>query len=191
MAIFNHLHSTLNKCVTSGNEFFRIYYHQHHSNWNLIFITGYTKLLVHRCNFKMLDWNRLIPGQWPFIHSFIHSGYFYSTSSSPLLLRGAHKYSNGTVSELTRRSATDNCGCRTFPRYLHGGWSGIRTCKTPFARRRMYHWATAPHNGPALIPRNSMLPQLLYQNCLNSMTPTLLLTWLHKTRIEKFTYLRR
>src|SRR6218665_2108986 len=24
-----------------------------------------------------------------FIHSFIHSGYFYSTSSSPLLLRGA------------------------------------------------------------------------------------------------------
>src|SRR6218665_1626495 len=44
-----------------------------------------------------------------FIHSFIHSlmccGYFYSASSSPLLLRGIPDYSNDTVSELTRRSA--------------------------------------------------------------------------------------
>src|SRR6218665_2883997 len=37
-------------------------------------------------------------------HSFIHSGYFYSTSSSPLLLRGTPNYSIDTVSELTRRS---------------------------------------------------------------------------------------
>jgi len=42
------------------------------------------------------------------IHSFIHTGYFYSTSSSPLLLRGAYDYSIDTVSELTRRSATGN-----------------------------------------------------------------------------------
>ena len=37
------------------------------------------------------------------VHSFIHSGYFYSASSSPLLL------SIDTVSELTFRSAIDNC----------------------------------------------------------------------------------
>ena len=33
------------------------------------------------------------------LHSFIHSGYFYSASSSPLLLRGAPDYSTDTVSE--------------------------------------------------------------------------------------------
>ena len=32
-------------------------------------------------------------------NSFIHSGYFYSAPSSPLLLRGAPDYSTGTVSE--------------------------------------------------------------------------------------------
>src|SRR6218665_1896543 len=45
----------------------------------------------------------------PSFHSFIHSGYFYGTSSSPLLLRVAPDYSIDTVSELTCRSATDNC----------------------------------------------------------------------------------
>jgi len=34
-------------------------------------------------------------------YSFIHSGYFYSASSSPLLLRGAPDYSIDTVAELT------------------------------------------------------------------------------------------
>src|SRR6218665_574459 len=34
-----------------------------------------------------------------FIHSFIHSGHFYSAPSSPLLLRGAPDYSTDTVSE--------------------------------------------------------------------------------------------
>src|SRR6218665_3469598 len=33
------------------------------------------------------------------IHSFIHSGHFYSATSSPLLLRGAPDYSTDTVSE--------------------------------------------------------------------------------------------
>ena len=42
-------------------------------------------------------------------HSFVHSGYFYSASSSPLLLIGASDYSIDTVSELTCRSATGNC----------------------------------------------------------------------------------
>ena len=36
------------------------------------------------------------------INLFIHSGYFYSASSIPLLLRGAPDYSIDTVSELTR-----------------------------------------------------------------------------------------
>ena len=40
--------------------------------------------------------------------SFIHSGYFYSASSSSLLLRGAPDYSIDTVSELTRRCDTGN-----------------------------------------------------------------------------------
>src|SRR6218665_3637235 len=34
-----------------------------------------------------------------FMHSFIHSGHFYSAPSSPLLLRGAPDYSTDTVSE--------------------------------------------------------------------------------------------
>src|SRR6218665_1474749 len=33
------------------------------------------------------------------VHSFIHSGHFYSEPSSPLLLRGAPDYSTDTVSE--------------------------------------------------------------------------------------------
>jgi len=39
------------------------------------------------------------------MNSFIESGYFFSTSSSSLLLRGAPNYSIHTVSELTDRSA--------------------------------------------------------------------------------------
>jgi len=39
---------------------------------------------------------------------YVHSGYFFSASSSPLLLRGAPNYSIDAVSELTRRSATGN-----------------------------------------------------------------------------------
>jgi len=43
------------------------------------------------------------------VQSFIHSRYFYSASSSPLLIRGAPDYSIDTVSEITRRSATCSC----------------------------------------------------------------------------------
>src|SRR6218665_2518128 len=35
-----------------------------------------------------------------FIHTFIHSGYFYSASSSPLVLSGAPDYSTDTGSEI-------------------------------------------------------------------------------------------
>ena len=57
---------------------------------------------------------------WSFGNSFIHSIYFYSTSSCPLLLRGAPDYSIDTISELTCRSATSNCEWRTCPRSLRG-----------------------------------------------------------------------
>jgi len=50
------------------------------------------------------------------IHSFILSGFFYSASSSPLLLRGAPDYSIDTVSELTGQSVAGNCEWRTCPR---------------------------------------------------------------------------
>ena len=53
--------------------------------------------------------------------SFIHSGYFYSASASPLLLRGAPDNSTDTLSELTHRSATGNCEWRTCPRSVRGG----------------------------------------------------------------------
>src|SRR6218665_3912624 len=43
-----------------------------------------------------------------FIHSFIHSGHFYSASSSPLLLRGAPDYSMDTISEFHLKR-TGNC----------------------------------------------------------------------------------
>src|SRR6218665_870190 len=48
---------------------------------------------------------------------FIHSGYFYRASSSPLLLRGSPEALQATVSE-----------GRTCPRSLRGGNSRIRTC---------------------------------------------------------------
>ena len=41
-------------------------------------------------------------------NSFIHSGYFYSASSSPLPFRGAPDYNIATVSDLTPRNATGN-----------------------------------------------------------------------------------
>ena len=47
----------------------------------------------------------------------IHSSYFYSTSSNPLLLRGADWYCVG----VSRRNATGNCVWWTFTRSLLGG----------------------------------------------------------------------
>src|SRR6218665_2822822 len=47
---------------------------------------------------KDLQSQRIVSGN-PSIHSFIHSGHFYSAPSSPLLLRGAPDYNTDTVSE--------------------------------------------------------------------------------------------
>jgi len=49
------------------------------------------------------------PLNFRYTYSFIHSRYFYSASSSSLLLRGTPDYSIDTVPELTRWSATGNC----------------------------------------------------------------------------------
>src|SRR6218665_1251258 len=46
----------------------------------------------------------------PAVHSFIHSGHFYSAPSSPLLLRGAPDYSMDTVSEIHAGQATAGKG---------------------------------------------------------------------------------
>ena len=55
-----------------------------------------------------------------YVHSFIHSGYFYSASSSPLLFIGAPDYSIDSVSELTRRSATEWRTCPKVPYMVAG-----------------------------------------------------------------------
>ena len=82
--------------------------HQPNLRWHMI--------LQHRL------WNKIVH----IIHSFINSWCFYSTSSSPLLLRSTPDYSIDTLSELTCRNATWNCKWRTCPRSLHGGKNGMR-----------------------------------------------------------------
>src|SRR6218665_2665009 len=47
----------------------------------------------------LLAWNCPLALFCSVIHSFIHSGHFYSAPSSPLLLRGAPDYSTDIVSE--------------------------------------------------------------------------------------------
>ena len=83
-------------------------------------------------------WNNLwfIISQTPFIHSFIHSDYFYSTSSSPLL-RGApdtarpKRHRQQRVKDLSKVPAWRR--------------SGIRTHDPSYERRRIYQWTTTPH----------------------------------------------
>src|SRR6218665_614422 len=52
------------------------------------------------------------------IHSFIHSGHFYSAASSPLLLRGAPDYSTDTVSEF-HAEAHRQLQVKDLPKVLH------------------------------------------------------------------------
>ena len=110
---------------------------------------SYMKFWVLQCFwfFSLLYTHFMSVGSAPiaFIHSFIYSRYFYSTSSSPLLLRGAPDYSINIVSELTCWRTTGNCEWWTCPSSLRGGYSGIRTCDPLDAMHRTYHWATMPH----------------------------------------------
>src|SRR6218665_2267876 len=71
----------------------------------------------------------------PFIHSFIHSGYFYSASSSSLLLRGTPDVARTLRQSFTPKRHRQLRG-KDFPRSLSGGLrtrslsgglSGIRT----------------------------------------------------------------
>ena len=74
-----------------------------------------------------------------YLYSLIHFGYFYSTSSNPLLLRSATNHSIDTVAELTRRSATINYEWRTCPMSLRGSCSRIRACHLLGTRHSTYN----------------------------------------------------
>ena len=76
-----------------------------------------------------------------YIYIFIHSGYFYSASSRPLLLRGA-----SDTARILCRSFTLKCYRQLRLMSLRGGYSGIRTRDPSDKRRRIYQWATTPHN---------------------------------------------
>ena len=82
---------------------------------------------------------------------FIHSGYFYGASSSPLLLRGDPDYSIDTVSELTRRSAT------------------VQVANTSEGLAQGLYVAVTGRFGPAIsghkatnLPQIHHVPQILY-----------------------------
>ena len=89
------------------------------------------------------------------VHSFIHSGYFYSASLSSLLLRGAPDYSFDTVLELTCRSATGPTS------------EGLAQCsymaasvEFESARYRIDHWATTPQHASGLYHEHSWVVTL-------------------------------
>ena len=71
-----------------------------HGYWGALYKCWNTIPYLNRCIHSFIH---------SIIQSFIHSGYFYSTSSSPLLLRGTPEYSIDAESELTRRIAAGNC----------------------------------------------------------------------------------
>ena len=79
--------------------------------------------------------------------SFIHSGYFYSASSSPLVLRGTPDYGIGTVLEFTHRNATDNYkwNLPKVPIWLLEWDSSLQPSGCNALNLPRYHWATTPH----------------------------------------------
>ena len=84
---------------------------------------------IHSCIYTYIHtYNR----HTSFINLFIYRGYFYSTSSSPLLLRGIPTQ-HGYCAGVSRRSAAGNC-----PRFLRSGLSGIRTRDPWDERCRIY-----------------------------------------------------
>ena len=88
-----------------------------------------------------------------YIRAFIHSRYFYSASSNPLLLRGAPSHSIYTVLELTRQSTTENCEWRTCPRSLPMWQLEWHLNRQPFGRKAPnLPWATTPHKRSVSMP---------------------------------------
>ena len=115
-------------------------------------------------------------------HSFIHSGYFYSTSSSPLLLRGAGDYSIDTVSRFTWRSATGNYEWMIFPRSLRVGsnlWpSGHKAPNPPLSHHA--YMSTSLANKHHFSHPGSLISLALMLKCFLSMVLTIFLCLLEK-----------
>ena len=124
-------------------------------------------LSVGRFDSKGENWTPAIICQSYEIWSpFIHSGYFYSTSSSSLLLRAAPVYSIDTVSELTCQSAAGNCEWRTCPRFLLGGWFEPANFRT---------WGSEPTTEPpcptkSLTCHSNGCPWASLRNCSPSIS---------------------
>src|SRR6218665_2587896 len=81
-----------------------------------------------------------------YIHSFIHSGHFYSAPSSPLPLRGAPDHSTDTVSEF-HAEAHRQLQVKDLPiaRSLRDGQSGSRTHDPAVESNRLNQCATTSH----------------------------------------------
>jgi len=97
-------------------------------------------IFLSKANTFVASYVLFFPNYEYFNFSFINSGYLYRAFSSPQGAPGAPVYSIDTVSELTSRSATGNCECRTFPRSLGGCRSGIQSYDLPDIRHWTYHW---------------------------------------------------
>jgi len=87
-------------------------------------------------------------------HSFIHSGYFYSASFNPLLLRGAPDCSIDTVSELTRRNATCIYEWRACPRSFLTWRLQWDSNLRPSGRTALNHPSSNPSIHPPIHPSN-------------------------------------
>jgi len=91
------------------------------------------------------------------VHPLIHSGYFYSVYSSPLLLRGAPD-----TARIPKRQG--NCmRVKDLPKVPT--WRPERDSNSD-ERRRTYQWATTPHNDPWC----SLLIKSLYPNLQDDNT---------------------
>src|SRR6218665_1432705 len=77
-------------------------------------------------------------------YSFIHSGYFYSTPSSPLPLRGASDYRTDTVSEF-HAEAHRQLQVKDLPKIPAWRQSGSRTHDPPVESHRLNQGATTSH----------------------------------------------
>src|SRR6218665_214595 len=98
--------------------------------------------MLNRCLAEFLTGVYILKGlhrnsdQLRLIHSFIHSGDFYSTSSSPLLLRGSPDYSINTGVNTKRYR---QLRVKDLPKVPMQRLSWIRTCDLPDARCRTDH----------------------------------------------------
>src|SRR6218665_624645 len=81
--------------------------------------------------------------------SFIHSGHFYSASSSPLLLRGAPDYSKDTVSEF-HVEAHRQLQVKDLPKVPTWRLERGRTPNPPVESHRINQYATTSYKEVSL-----------------------------------------